>query len=221
MGKPFYIKDCALITSMGGVEPAMNLRELRDRITICPVECIYHHFCETVLRPTFDDPEFRNDFAVWASRELRDRTLAERLGALNPYLSHDFEQLREEVLARIDDRLNEMTMIPWSHRGAEFRFMKAVTVVFDTDIVLSSPGDLSKAISGMTLSSIYFHFVAANLRPPKNIDDFSNWLSEFGDETVSIIDALKGIDCYYPTLAELRKDLITVFSKYGGNTDDR
>ena len=72
-GKPFEVKDCTLITRMGGVEPALNLRELRERIKICPIESLYHHFCETVIRPSFDDPEFRNDFAVWAAHSMHDR----------------------------------------------------------------------------------------------------------------------------------------------------
>ena len=81
---PFKVQDCAIITRMGGVSSAVNLRELRERIAVCPNETLYHHFCETLVRPTFDDPEFRNDFAVWASRHLRDRVLAERLGIIKP-----------------------------------------------------------------------------------------------------------------------------------------
>ncbi|GEM_PF-6331351 len=41
---PFEIKDCALITRMGGVDPAINLRELRERMLQCPESCLYHHF---------------------------------------------------------------------------------------------------------------------------------------------------------------------------------
>ncbi|MEW5995051.1 MAG: DUF5752 family protein, partial [Candidatus Zixiibacteriota bacterium] len=138
---PFQVKDCTLITRMGGVETAINLRELRERAAICPIECIFHHFCETLIRPTFDDPEFRNDFAVWSARQLRDRVLAERLGIINPYSLENFEQLREKVLEIMDDRLAELPHIPWVPKGRDFRFMRAVTVVFDTGVILTRPED--------------------------------------------------------------------------------
>src|SRR4030042_189085 len=80
----FEIKDCALLIRMSGLPPAMNLRELRDRIASCGENVLYHHFCETTLRPTFDDPDYRNDFAVWSKLYLGDRGLAERLGVLAP-----------------------------------------------------------------------------------------------------------------------------------------
>ncbi|HKL49292.1 MAG TPA: DUF5752 family protein, partial [Desulfuromonadales bacterium] len=64
--KVFRVRDCALITRMAGISSALNLRELRERVATCPLESLYHHFCETVIRASFDDPEFRNDLAVWS-----------------------------------------------------------------------------------------------------------------------------------------------------------
>ncbi len=211
---PFYVKDCATIACMGGIEPAMNLRELRERIAACPIECIFHHFCEPALRSTFDDPEFRNDFAVWAARQLRDRALAERLGALNPYSFDDFEQLRHEVLDIIDDRLSELTMIPWAPRGSEFRFMKALTVVFESDLILEKPQDLIRAVPNMTNSAIYFHFVESHRRPPIHVDDFSAWLTGFGAETQEMIRALQQIDFYFLTLTELKQEIIKALNRF-------
>ena len=110
----------------------MTLRELRDRIAACGENVLYHHFCETTLRPTFDDPDYRNDFAVWAKLYLRDRVLAERLGILDPYPFGNMEELRTATLDIIDDRLGELAMIPWVKAGDEFLFKEATTVVFDT-----------------------------------------------------------------------------------------
>ena len=56
---PFEVMDCALLVRMSGLPLAMNLRELRDRIAICGENVLYHHFCETTLRPMFDDPDYR------------------------------------------------------------------------------------------------------------------------------------------------------------------
>ncbi len=215
MVEPFLVKDCALISCMGGVEPAMNLRELRERTANCPIECLFHHFCQTVLRPTFDDPEFRNDLAVWAARDLRDRTVAERLGAINPYQFDDLEQLRRQTLEIIDNRLSELETLAWVPRGLEFRFMRSLTIVFDTGLILRTPEDFVANIAQMSSSTLYFHFVVAQGRFPKMIDDFSVWLEQFGSDTESIVTALRSVDFYYLTLSELKTELCTALKVTG------
>ena len=104
---PFEVKDCALLVRMSGLPPAVNLRELRDRIAGCSENVLFHHYCETTLRTTFDNPDYRNDFAVWAKLYLGDRVLAERLGILDPYSFHSLEELRAATLEVIDERLGE------------------------------------------------------------------------------------------------------------------
>ena len=207
---PFALKDCALISRMVGVDTAMNLRELQERIRTIPVESLFHHFCETVIRPTFDDPEFRNDFAVWAARSIRDRVLGERLGIINPYALNDFEELRTLTLDIVDERLSEVPHIPWAPRGDEFRFMQAVTVVFDTGTELNSPTDLVEQLPHMSVGSVYYHFVEARRRTEDHADDFSAWLVEFGDCTQPLIDAFKQIDFYFLALPELKQALVDV-----------
>jgi len=205
----FEIKDCTLISRMAGVDTALNLWELRERLLVCPVECLFHHFCETVIRPAFDDPEYRNDFAIWASRGLRDRVLAERLGVINPYALPDFETLRVTLIDLIDDRLSEVEHFPWVEKGEDFRFMQAVTVVFNTERKLHVPEDLKTELPAMSLTSIYYHFVEARRRTENRTDDFTAWLVGCGDGTAALVEALSGIDFYFLTLPTLKRSLIT------------
>ena len=211
---PFRVKDCALITRMAGIDTAVNLRELRERLTICPVECLFHHFCETVIRATFDDPEFRNDLAVWASRELQDRVLAERLGIINPYDHPDLEELRRVVVETLDDRLAEVPYIPGVTLGQDFRFMRAVTVVFDTGLELEKPEDLVQALPQMSLSSIYYHYVEARRRTENQTDDFSAWLAGFGSGTEPLIEALHQVDFYFLNLRDLKNSLVRALIEF-------
>ncbi len=201
---------------MAGIRTAINLRELQERISICPLECLFHHFCETVIRPTFDDPEFRNDFAVWAARSLRDRVLAERLGIINPYEFDSFEQLREQVIDIVEERMSEAHSILWAPPGQEFQFMRAVTVVFDTGISLNAPEDLATQLPHMSLSSLYYHFVEARRRTDNRQDDFSVWLAGFGETTLPFTNALAGVDAYFVSLDELRRQLIEVVGRVVG-----
>ncbi len=193
---------------------AVNLRELRDRVEICPTSSLYHHFCETKLRPTFDDPEYPNDFAVWAAHALRDSILAERLGMVNPYAYRDLEDLRAECLDIIGDRLFEMPPGMWPQATDQFHFLQAMTIVFDTGNMVNSPGDLLPAVLGMSLGSIYFHFIEARRREPIGGDDFSAWLLSWGSDYNDLTDALAQIDFYFLSLRELKGELISVLTRY-------
>ncbi len=205
---PFEIRDCALLGRMSGLLPAVNLRELRDRIAVCSENVLYHHFCETPLRGTFDNPDYRNDFAVWVKLYLGDRVLAERLGIIDPYEYPSFGDLRTELLDLLDERLSELTMVPWARPGDEFSFMEATTIVFDTGERINHPGELAPAIRGMTNGSIYYHFLEARRRPPLGLDDFSAWLAQGGEEYGNYVRALGAIDYYFHTLVHLRSDIL-------------
>lgn len=205
---PFEVKDCALISRMAGLDTAINLRELRERVRVSTIECLFHHFCETAIRPGFDDPEFQNDFAIWASRDLQDRVLAERLGVINPYHFENLENVRQFVIDIIDERLAELPDIPRVKKGNDFRFMQAVTVVFDTKLKIEKPEELIDAVKQMNASSFYYHYVEARRRTKEKTDDFTVWLKGFGKGCETLISALAGIDFYFMSLSELRQMII-------------
>jgi len=213
--KPFEVKDCALLIRMSGLVPAMNLRELRDRISTCRENVLYHHFCETTIRPTFDDPDYRNDFAVWSKLYLGDRVLAERLGILDPYSFDSMEGLRAVLMEIIDDRLGELTMVPWVRPGDEFLFKESTTVVFDTGERIHHPRELAPAIMRMTNGSIYYHFQEALRRSPVGKDDFSAWLLDAGEEYAPYLLSLGTIDIYFHSLSHLRAELVRALMQAG------
>jgi len=175
---------------------------------------LYHHFCETPLVPSFDNPDYRNDFAAWALLQLGDRVLAEQLGIINPYIFPDLEKLREQVLEILDERLSEVLFVPSCQSGGEFFFTEAVTVVFDTGKRITSPKALPEAIGTMTNGSIYYHFFEARRREPVGVDDFSAWLDGFPGQE-AWCRALQTVDFVFFTLPELRGELVRVLGKGG------
>jgi hypothetical protein len=204
----FIVRDCTLLTKMSGVQEAANLRELRERVATCGENVLYHHFCETLLRPSFDYPDYHNDFAVWAKLYLDDRVLAERLGILDPYSIGSLEELRGTMLDILDERLSELPMNPAVSKGNEFFFLEATTVVFETGDIIEKPSQLPAKIGNMTSGSIFYHFIEARRRTPYCLDDFSTWLSQFGEAGDFQVEALSSIDFSFLTLAELRKVLV-------------
>lgn len=204
----FVVRECALICRTASLQPVANLRELRERLTICPHASLFHHYCETKLRPSFDDPEYPNDFASWAARGLNDRVIAERLGVINGFAYEDLENLRSDTLEIIDERLVESQMVPWAPRGEHFEFLQAMTVVFDTGTNLHSLSDLSHALESMTPGSVYFHFVESRRRQPIGLDDFSTWLSSWDVSPTALIQELRGIDVHFLTLEDMRERIL-------------
>lgn len=211
---PFAVMDCALMTMALG-RSAQTLRELRDHIAAVPLQSISHHFYETLLRPAFDDPEYRNDFALWTRRQLHDALLAERLGVIDPIDYDDREQLRQRVLDVIEDRLAELDQVPQVERGREFHFLQSRFVVFDTGIRARSPAELATRIEHMSTGSVFFHFIEARRRPIR-IDDFSDWLRAWGSEYVRVREQLSGIDFQLWTLTELRDRIRRCFDGVSG-----
>lgn len=214
----FEIKDCALLVRMSGLPPAINLRELRERIAACSENVLFHHFCETLLRPTFDNPDYRNDFAVWVKLYLGDRVLAERLGILDPYAMASLEELRSVVVEILDDRLSEIGAVPSAARGDEFFFLEATTVTFDTGDRIAHPRELAPAVEAMTNGSIYYHFLEARRRPAVGRDDFSTWLREDPEANGKYIAALEAIDVHFYSLAELRRQIVQALAEGGGHS---
>ncbi|MCJ7773601.1 MAG: DUF5752 family protein [Desulfobacterales bacterium] len=213
VNQTFKILDCALIAIATG-EKAQNLRELRDILKNIHHGCLYYHFWGGLLRPHFDDPEFQNDFAVWASRNLHDSKISEQLSIINPNVFKDMEDLRREVIEIIEERLSESEHVPWVKTGQEFYFVRSQIVIFDTGITYNDPKDLLEIIPNMSLGSIFFHFIDARRRTPDKRNDFSVWLTGFGDKYDGLIEGLDNIDPYFTTLNELRQEINFVFHNY-------
>lgn len=200
---PFRFMDCAVTTLALG-KSAQNLREFRDRMAEVPPQSISHHFYEALLRPVFDDPEYRNDFAVWARRQLHDNLLAERLGAIDPMEFESLETLRQEVVDIIEDRLAEATFVPWAAPGHEFHFQRSQMIVLDTGLSAATPGDLAARVPRLSTGSIFYHFVEGRRRPPLKADDFSVWLADWGPEFEAAREAIVAIDYHLWSLTEMR-----------------
>jgi hypothetical protein len=208
----FTVQDCTLLTRMSGLPSALNLRELRDRLAVCNPNVLYHHFYETAHLPYFDNPDYRNDFAIWVKLYLGDRILSERLGIIDPYEFKSVEDLRSLVVELIDERMSDMSIVLSVPQGSEFFFMEASTIVFDTGERIKIPRDLPDAISRMSSGSIYYHFLEARRRQPQNVDDFSAWLMQDEGRYSRHIKTLAGVDFFFLSLKDLQRELIRVLS---------
>jgi len=209
--KPFSIRDCALVTLATGRKARM-LREFRSELAHIDTASLYHHFWGGLLEPRFDEREYNNDFAAWVRHGIHDAVLAERLSALAPTEFADLEALRQEIIDLVDMRLDEAEYLSWTRATQQFEFQRSQIVVFDTKHRLQNPSELGSAISTLSLSSIFYHFIDARRRTADGRDDFSDWLTVFGEEFTSLQQRIAGVDPWFGSLGELRDELAQLFS---------
>ncbi|MFO7974249.1 MAG: DUF5752 family protein [Candidatus Hydrogenedentota bacterium] len=209
----FMVHDCALAALATG-KRAQSLRELRELLRGIHPGCIYYHFWGVLLRPRFDNPEYLNDFAEWARHGLHDHILAERLAVINPAEFSNMEDLRDELLEEIEQRLDETESVPWSKPDQEFHFIRTHIVVFDTHRRIEDPKDLAMIVPQMSQGSIFYHFIDARRRTADAVDDFQAWIKPFGDEYDDLVKKIRDIDPYFVTLRDLRAQLADVMKQY-------
>lgn len=212
-GRPFSFKDCALAAIATG-RRARNLQELRDRLQQAESDSVYHHFWGGRLRPQFDEPEYNNDFAAWVRHALHDQITAERLAVVDPMEFPTIDDLRNEVIDIIEERLSEQEVSVWAKPDEQFSFIRSQIVVFDTHRGISEPAALAREVPHSSTSSIFYHFIDARRRTQSGRDDFSAWLESFGEDHQVLIDRLSGIDPYFASLSELRMQIADVMSEY-------
>jgi len=209
----FRIKDCALISIATG-RKAVTLSELRDNLQIISLDSIYHHFWGGLLTPRFEEREFNNDFAGWVRHNLQDPILAERLAAIDPGSTVNLEELRQDLLDIIEERMDESEAISWLRAGRQFEFLRSQLVVFDTNRQLKQPEELAAAVPRMSTSSIFYHFIDARRRLEDCCDDFYYWLTGFGDKFQDLRERLAAIDPFFSSLSQIRLELTLLFENY-------
>lgn len=213
----FEIRDCAVISLATG-HRVLTLMELRDRLADIGSDSIYCHFWGRLLQASFEHREFNNDFAAWARHELHDHVLAERLAVLDPSEVPDPEALRTALLEVLDDRIDEDPYMARRLATREFHFLSAQVVTFETGRLAHRPEELARIAPELSVGSVFYHFVEARRRHPLAVDDFSAWLEAFDGRYAELIERLAGIDFYFGTLVELRRQIAeTLQSSFGGS----
>lgn len=211
--EPFAIKDCALIAIATG-QRAYNLRDLRDNLLTVHPGSLYYHFWGGLLRPRFDDPEFNNDFAAWVAHSLHDKKLAERLSLIDPSEVSSLEDLRQEIIQVVEERMDESEILSWAQREERFDFIRSQIIIFNTHKLVAQPKQFKRIMPGLSVGSIFYHYIDARRRTPEATSDFQYWLEGFGDAFSGLIGRMNAVDPYFQTLTELRAELAVLFTDY-------
>jgi hypothetical protein len=199
--EPFEFRQCVSILKSTG-KKAKNLHELRNVITVISDECIFHHTYQYFLKGHI--LEYTNDFAHWAGESLEERALSEHLSNIDPYDFKNINDLRNELLAVIDEYLKKFPEPREVMPGDEFCFNETITLVFPIGIRVKNLAEFLTAIKYIDAGSIYYHFYEARMRLGGGIDDFSRWIEDASGKK-ELAEKIRAIDPFMHDLEGVRK----------------
>lgn len=208
--KPFEFKQCVSILKSTG-KKTRNLRELRDRIFDITDESIFHHTYQYFLKEK-RILEYTNDFAQWTGEIIKENILAEQLSSIDPYTFKSISDLRKEIIRVIDEYLKIFPKPRASLSGDEFYFNETITLISPVGIQAKNLAEFLMAVRYVDLESIYFHFYEARIRPPEEVDDFSNWFEDALDKR-ELAYKVRAIDPFMHSLEATRQHIIELVEK--------
>ncbi|MBI2429317.1 MAG: hypothetical protein HYV29_11095 [Ignavibacteriales bacterium] len=211
---PFRFHSKLDLTVLLGTR-AKNIIELLGEIRSVPAMSIYYHTHRFLHQHHYLSPEPPNDFAYWVTHVMNDTVLGEQLWSVDVIQYRTIEQLRnkfiEVVEAYVQSTSRRYDCIP----GQEFHFMASQTFVFPTPHTAESLAEFKEALRHVSINSLYYHMFDSKLRLARDENDFSRWCSDLGYTELS--DHLRKLDPYAHSLDGLRKRIIFLVNKYGGN----
>jgi hypothetical protein len=204
--EPFEFRQCISVLKATG-RKAINLRELRNSLSIISDECIFHHTYQYFLKGHV--LEYTNDFAHWAGESLEERALSEHLSNIDPYDYKNIKDLRNELLAVIDEYIGKFPEPREAMPGDEFCFNETITLVFPAGIRAKNLAEFLTAIKYVDGGSIYYHFFEARIRLGGGIDDFSRWIEDVLGKK-ELVEKIRAIDPFMHNLEGIREYIVEV-----------
>src|SRR3989338_6376166 len=128
--EPFRFYTRLHLSELTGLR-ATTLGQLLDLIKEVSDSSIYHHTHRFLQQHQYLSPEPPNDFAYWVTEMLGEDELGERLASIDTVQFSNIRDLRETIIASIEDYLkdNLLAKLKFSREGEEFHFMKSVSFI--------------------------------------------------------------------------------------------
>ncbi len=208
---PFRFYTRLTLTRLTG-RRALDLAEMLEHLRSVPGSVIFHHTHHFLVQHQHLSPEPPNDFAFWVTNVLQEDTLGERLAAIDTVSFPSLRELRERIIAVIEEYLETRRELRTAPPGEEFHFMDAVSFILPTRHVASTLGELAAALRQVGYSTIAYHLFEARLRVGSDDNDFSHWLEqELGERELAA--AIRRLDPYTHTMQGLRERLLALLAR--------
>ncbi|MDP3296985.1 MAG: DUF5752 family protein [Thermodesulfovibrionia bacterium] len=209
--QPFRFYTQLHIKELTGLK-ARNLSELVSILKDVPDSVVYYHTHHFVEEYQYLTPQPANEFALWVSDVIGDEILAEKLSNIDTFEFSTIGELRERVIAVINEELSTRGDGRTAFEGREFHFIKSVSVILPTPYVAHDLREFVEVLRKVSIDSLYFHIFESRLRLHRGVNDFSIWLQDCLDER-DLADKIAVLDPYNYTLEGLRFVIIQLIEE--------
>jgi len=207
---PFSFWTRLTLTKLTG-RRASDLAELLEHLRAVPLSVVFHHTHHFLVQHQHLSPEPPNDFAFWVSNVLQEDVLGERLAAIDTVQFSRLMDLRDRLVAVIEEYLEGCRALRTAPPGEEFHFNDAVSFVLPTGHQAATLAEFAAALSAVGTASIGYHLFEAKLRLDADDNDFSRWLERELDEG-ELAAAIRRLDPYSYTMEGLRQRLLAMLA---------
>jgi Family of unknown function (DUF5752) len=192
---------------------ARTLRQLAGHLRQVPESSVFYHTHESLLQHHFEKPVAHNDFARWVTEALQEDALGERLAFIDLRDFNSLRELRDAILAIIEDHRTRRGKVRPQHAppGEEFHFCRVKSFMMPNGLVARTVEEFFEILPSISNQSLYFHFVESRLRLGLNTNDFSLWLEGSGEPELA--RAINALNPYVRTLDELNADIVKLGRK--------
>lgn len=203
------------LVQLTGVK-AHNLDEFLAALRTVGGASIFYHTHHSFLQRQFAAPLYNgNDFATWTATALGEGELAERLGSINILDCESIRDLRQTLIAVMEDHLAAHP--DRQRRQADpldaFHFASSRSFVFPAGRVARSLEEFAWHVSRISVHSLFYHVFVARLNPDCRDRDFAVWIEEqLGLDDLA--GQIRRLDPYPRPLEDLRSDLVNVLARY-------
>lgn len=209
--QPFRFYTRLHIKELTGLK-AKNLSELVNILKDVPDAVVYYHTHSFIEEYQYLTPQPANEFALWVSDVIGDEILAEKLSNIDTFEFPTLGELRERIIAVINDGLSTRGDRRIAFEGREFHFIKSVSVVLTTPYIAHDLREFVEALRKVSINSLYFHIFESRLRLHRGVNDFSIWFQDSLDER-ELSDKIAALDPYNYTIEDLRSIIIQLIEE--------
>lgn len=209
--QPFRFSTRLHIKELTGLK-AKNLSELVNILKDVPDSVVYYHTHNFIEEYHYLTPQPANEFALWVGDVIGDEILAEKLSNIDTFEFSTIGELRERIVAVINDGLSTRVDGRTAFEGREFHFIKSVSVILTTPYIAHDLREFVEALRKVSINSLYFHIFESRLRLHRGVNDFSIWLQDSLDER-ELADRIAALDPYNDTIEDLRSIIIRLIEE--------
>jgi len=216
MGDVFQFQSSAFLEKLTG-QKAYNLEELLKLIKTCPDSSIFYHTFSAFRKLREAQVPFNSDFAVWVSRSLNEKALAEKLMAIDLSEYNTIKSLRMRLVEIIETYGAQNPTACQKIADEPFYLYDEMRIVYLTDKFAYDLKSFRDLLATISIDSIYFHFIESRLSTHLQFDDFSTWIEE-SLELPDLANRIREIDINVYTLEGLSEQIVDIIDEHLGET---